>query len=238
MRMGKNEQGYYAVRKFEGTASEILALIPEIQAAGGLWDFDDSYSGAKCVIVARFATNGGLYGLPDTEEIQDDWEFTGKQYEKDLLSADVPGATLTQVEIREIETAIAGQTVPNISSAAALEAYKAMLWGQKSVKRNAPVLRHTSQASKLYEFKSAIKNVDRILTTNKLVADNPNLPLSISNNLPNQTWTQEVNTPTKYYGWYKNHPDISVGARNKQILTQTWEYGLWTLAGYGAVIDA
>jgi hypothetical protein len=220
-RLGFAESGEYAILTWEGTRNEVLANIPGITAMGGFWDFEDSFSGAKCKLTGRFAA------LPGQQEIPiDTWEFFAGEAEKDILEADNAAVNgISDDEKRKIRDAIQnpvpGQS-PSLVNANAINLYLLMLSGVRSVRVVTPTLRHTQTVSNNWTIPASRANVGRIISTASMVSLEA-IPSDILFGLPNFVSTRTGLT----YGWLKLDPTIRSAARQKTQIEQEWRYGLW-----------
>jgi len=220
-RFGINESGGYAILTWEGTANEVKSNIPAILSMGGLYDYQDSFSGAKCQLTARFPLLPGVQETPI-----DTWEFFAAVVEKDVLEADnsiING--LSETEKRQIRTIIqdpsAGTPAP-LGGTNANKIYQLMLTGLRAIRVNAPTLRHTQTVSNNWTVKASFANVSRLISTASLIATEA-VPSAILFNLPT-----DVSVRAGFqYAWMKNHPTVRASAFQKMQIEQEWQYGLW-----------
>jgi len=220
-RLGLSESGGYAILTWEGTRNEVLANVPGIEAMGGLWDYEDSFSGAKCRLVGRFAVQPGQEEVPVNT-----WEFFAGEIEKDILESDVAVVNgISEDEKRKIRDAIQNPTPgqsPSLINTNAINLYLLMLTGVRSVRVPTPTLRHTQTVSNNWTVPAARTNVGKIILTANMGALEA-IPNDILFSLPSLTSTRTGLT----YGWLKLDPTVRTAARQRTQIEQEWRYGLW-----------
>lgn len=230
LRYGKDQNGSYTLVPYEGTKAEVLSLISSIELLKGTWEFEDSYSGAKCKINARFPVNT-VSG--QQEQPIDQWEFFAAKVEKDLLETDNAAINaISSADKREIRRSIAASDSPTaFGSQAAVDVYNLMLDGVRARIQFAPSLKHTQTVSQNWTVKASLTNVGRIISTASITTLEA-IPSAILFNLPSDTTTKSGVS----YGWFKMHPTVRVAANQKISIEQEWIYGLWSTTLYGSVI--
>jgi len=230
IRYGRNESGAYAILEWHGTRAEVLSNVSFVEGLGGVWETQQSFSGAHEVLTARIPTqqNG-------TDDTINTWEFFAQTAEKDILESDnsavtaVSAANLDKVRAwinnpdkDPTDVVASGDFVADGSASAAFALYSLMAGGVKTIRVNVPTLRHTATASGANIVKAVLTNVGSIIQTSNLYALE-GIPGSVLFALPNTSSSKTGFT----YGWYKKHPTIRGAARQKIQIEREWEYGLW-----------
>ena len=229
-KFGVDSSGPYCIRTWKGTAAEIATQYNACLAFGALASIESGFGTHTCT--ARYALTPTGAGGGGGEVPIDSWEFFASHVEKDVLEADVSAINaISADDKRTIRDAIMNPT-PGMSPALsgdALSLYLLMLTGVKAIRVNAPMLRHTQSVSFQYTVKAALTNVGKILSTSTL-ATFESIPTSVLFNMPTDTSTRDGLS----YGWYKMHPTIRVGAKQKMQIELEYEYGLWADLLYGS----
>jgi hypothetical protein len=223
---GLTESGRFANWTWQGERSVIQQLIPGVEALGGVWTLQESFTGGADTLVAKFAVVPGETEVPVSE-----WELFAAMSEKDILEADNPAInSLSRTEKRDIEHALDNDTEPTLDQNADIvyEVYDLMLSKFRSVIVAQPILRHTQTVSRNYQIPSSFSNLKRIISTSTL-GSTEDIPSNILSQLP-----LELSFNNKLvYGWYKLHPTVRVAARRRVQIEQEWHYGLWSRLIYG-----
>lgn len=231
-RYGRDQTGLYTLFTWHGTKSECLANIPGVEAAGGLWEMQESYTNARCELTARFPSQTGVTEVPEN-----DWELFAQEAEKDILESDNSIVNAISDDQRRrirdaINNPVPGQS-PALTDANAISLYLRMLDGLRVVHVNVPILRHTQKVSNVYAIPNSLTFIGRVITTATLIGQE-SIPSRISLNLPNNTSSRDG----LGYGWFKKFPTIRTAAQQKTHIVQEWVYGLWSYnpAIYGAFL--
>jgi len=236
-RYGESESGPFTLYTYEGTKTELLNLVGSIKGLGGTWEMEESHSGAKCKLSARFAVNVAS-GTPEVPV--DTWEFFSFTHEKDLLESDLTSIThnITEDQKRIIRAAISnpqpGKSPALVPGTPAYVVYALELHGVRSSYKFVPTIRHTQTVSSNWTVKASLANVGRIITTPTFTTLEA-LPAWVLFNIPSDAWTGNA-TDLGFnlaYGWLKMYPTIRGAAFQKIALEQTWVYGLWSTFLYG-----
>ena len=238
---GRDDSGPFTLLTWEGSLPACLSNVPAIEGAGGLWSLKESFTRQKCVLTARFPTAQHIPNeVPDNE-----WELFSQDAEKDFVQSD--SDVLQHYSKHDLEVLkfwVESPGIDNASPAYSAEAaandililQEEMRKGFSATRVMVPSLRHTQQASKVYQVPNSLDKVGRVFTTEALIKTEPTLPADIAANLP----TKVSGTPHRSFGWFKKFPTIRTAAKQKTQIVQEWEYGLWimTPAIYGALITA
>lgn len=245
IRFGYNDSGPYTIRSWRGDFAAISQLVPQLNAAGGLWEIKDTHTHTNVELECRFASEPGQN--PDVEVPVDEWEFFAQKIEKDILESDIAlVSNLSNQDKQNIRNAIQDpgslQDFQNPTFEQTTEGtlvYSLMVAGVKSVRVNAPTLRHTMTVSNSYPVKATLDRVGKIIPTASM-ASLEGIPASVLFILPDDTSTRingegNYTGPTLRYGWYKNHPTVRGGPYHKSQIEQEWEYGLWPVDIYSFV---
>jgi hypothetical protein len=236
-RFGADSSGPYCIRTWKGTAAAIADQY-NLCIAGGAQAEVQAGIGVHTV-TARYAMVIGGTGAGEVPI--NSWQFFASASEKDALEADKgPIDAISVANKDRIRWFLANPPRQNEGAVTVdcfeddgtdtlpFDLYRQMQTGVKSVRVNAPILRHTQTVSTLYTVKAALTNVGKILTSNKLYLDET-IPLGVLFTLPS-----DVSTRYKlFYGWFKMHPSVHDAARQKMQIEQEWEYGLWSELLYG-----
>lgn len=234
-RYGRNESGPYTLYTYEGSKNELLSSVSTIESLGGLWEMQESFSGAKCVLTVRYGVNaqGGTAEVP-----VETWQLGAASVEKYILNADAPRISAFSRAVREhLKQSVEGNGIPALYNAGdptnsdLSELYDLMLEGVTSAVQFCPHLSHTMTVSTNWTVKAALTNVKRIISTASLPALE-SIPNTVLFNLPNDVSTK----PGLSYGWLKGYPEVQYGAWNKIQIRREWTYGLWATIIYGAVL--
>ncbi len=238
LRYGRDSSGRYAIYRWEGTTAEVNANIGYVEGLGGVWETEESFTGAHTILNARIPADPN--GQDDTVNT---WEFFAQTAEKDLLESD--NAEVNALSEQNL-AAIRGflQTPPTPDevfagldfgtdgdATTAEEVYNLMVFGVKSIRVNVPTLRHTATASGANTIIAVLENIGRIFSTSGLFRYE-GIPNSVLFALP-----QDSSSKAGFaYGWYKKHPTVRAAARQKVQVEREWEYGLWPTLIYGSVL--
>lgn len=234
-RFGRTESGDYIVWEWEGTRQECLSKVPGILGSGGTYDYQQSVTGAKDKITARFAA--GIAGQPEVPV--ETWELTMAPFDKALLMVETLSlAGLTKDEkdsLRELAANPGSQpTLSFFPGSNADELQKLLLSGVTSKIIYVPTLHHTMTVSNQYKIKASQTNVGKIIKTSSLPTLEEFPTDEVLFELPNDTDPAVVaSLPEVHYGWLKNGPEIRRSARNRLSVDQSWSYGLWSKFLYG-----
>ena len=238
---GTDSSGWFVVRTWHGTLAEIEAQFTACVADGATAEVKGGYGVAT--LTARYSVppDGGEGEVPVNT-----WEFMASHVEKDLLQADIPAVEAISddnkygIEYWLSKPEVPDNTVVDATSffddgpnsrSNAFAVYKLMLSGMKSVRVNAPVLRHTQTVSNAYAVKAALTSVGKVLSSATLAMLEA-IPATVLFNLP-----ADVSKRAGYsYGWMKSHPTIRCAARQRMQIELEYEYGLWPDLIYGAPI--
>lgn len=232
IKYGVNDTGPYLMRTWVGTLQAVEAMIPWVELSGGYYELKRGIG--IHTLEARYSINqkDGSAEIPI-----DTWEFFANHAEKDVLEADNSAINaLNADDKKQIKYLLANppaseDDIPAWKTDTGSALYALMESGMRTVRVNAPVLRHTQTVSNIYTVKAAITNVGRIFSTATL-ATFENIPGTVLFNLPN-----DVSARTGLsYGWFKTHPTVRAAARNKMQIELEYEYGLWPTLIYGSVI--
>lgn len=234
MRYGWNSSGPYTVRTWQGTRAAIATQYATVLTTTAVAEVRQGIGCDTLEATYSEASSGG--GNPATD-ITDNWEFSAGVVEKDLLEADISVINnLTAAELTALRHVITNppQTPAEEPAlgAGANSVYLLIRNGVRSVRTNAPKLRHTLTVGSAYAVKASMAKVGLILTTTTLQNDEM-LPGDILFSLPSLTYG---GTRALVYGWFKMHPTIRVAARQKTQIEQEWEYGLWSTVLYGSAV--
>lgn len=229
--IGWSESGEFVILTWQGTRDEIANLAAGIVASGGLFDLQESFSGAADKIVARFAVQQGT-----AEQPVNDWEIFYQEVEKDLLECDLaPVNAMDAATKKAIRDSIDGtsNTSPTIlaSIPGAIAIYSCMVAGQTSKILEAPVLRHTVTCSKFYSLTGYAANAGKIFSGATLVSQETPWQ-QVIDQMPSDTDPVMADGRTVHYGWLKKRPTVRVSLHQKTQLVQEFHYGLWDQTAY------
>ena len=237
LRYGRSEAGNWSEISFEGTKQEIQAGILVVEQAGGTWTIEESYSGAKDRLTARFPFNANT-GDPNGD-VEDRWEFFAGATEKDMFMADVPRIEAIDVDTRRALKA-AMENPPRWDDAIqpiflgdAGILWKHIVDGLRAVREMAPTLRHSQTVSSRWVIKASFANVKKIISTATMKTLEP-IPPDILFELPDDQSNRK--NPPSNWGWYKLHPTVRSSAGKRTTIEQEWEYGLWAEIVHGKPI--
>jgi hypothetical protein len=225
---GLTESGRFATWTWQGERSVIQQLIPGIEALGGVWTLQESFTGGADTIVARFATIPGEVETPVNE-----WELFASKSEKDLLHYDCAAInSLTDEKKRDIESALDDPShSPEFNDDNAQEIYSLMLSGFRAAVVGAPILRHTQTVTRNWQIPASLTNVKSIYSTGSLI-DVEGIPGDILFQLP-----LEISSKDGFvFGWYKDYPTVRTAARRRSQIEQEWQYGLWPVRIFGSAL--
>lgn len=243
---GRNSQGYYWDYNFEGTAAEVDADAAIFNLQGAEFEVEELRGGRKKLharVTALFPGGGG-----DDEQPENVWELDPNEVEKDLLEADFPFGTLGTISAHNrsaIAYAIANPSLyedaeppftgGNISGAISL--YTLMKNGVRSFPVDASVIRHTQLVSNRYTVQASATNAGRILSTSSMYSLE-GVPSEILFAVPTPpTVSQYIETAGDLqYGWRKVRPGVRRLSYTRWQITTVWQFGLWTVKTYGAVL--
>lgn len=235
IKQGKNESGRYAVLHWEGTRNEVMFQASWVEQMGGTWEFTDSFTGGKCVLEGRIPRD-----IYQQEQPVDTWEFFAAIAEKDILASDIAAVQNFNDENLEnirfyLQNPPPAGTTPTFTNTGdrtnAVAIYNLMRAGLQSIRVNVPTLRNTVTVSNVYALQVSLANVGRIISTGSL-RNLEAVPAGTVALLPNDS----TNKTGFGYGWYKKHPTIRAGARQKTQIEREWEYGLWPTLIYQSIL--
>ena len=227
LRYGFGESGLYVVRTWQGTRAAIEAVRDSSAMFGAVYEVKQGIG--VDTLEARYAapTSGGGGEAP-----VDSWEFHASVVEKDFLEADLAtlnsltAADRTQLLHLIVNPPATPAEVPAWDGLGA-DLYGYVQNGLRSVRVNAPTLRHTQTVSSFWTVKAALTHVGKILSTGTL-ASFESIPGEVLFNLP----TDVSKRTNMAYGWYKFHPTVRVAAGQKMQIVLEYEYGLWATLLY------
>ena len=112
-----------------------------------------------------------------------------------------------------------------------------MVRGMKDYAVFAPILRFTQTVTSQYAIAASFTNVRRLLSRGTLIVAE-NIPGALLFNIPfDPAVTQYVETlGDLQYAWFKDFPTVRQIARLKWNIVQEWQYGLWPVKTFGAVL--
>lgn len=251
---GRSDTGYFQNFVIEGTEREIEALAGSYDAAGATYEVT-YLTGRRARLSAR--TGNGPGGGSETAE--DVWELSAQDTQKDLLDSDFTNggfATLTAVTFYEkqviqralsanisLATAYAqivaetpGVTIPAVTDNAK-SMFRLMLFGVRAFPIEASIIRHTQTVNNVWSAYASFSNVNRILSNSAMdtLEGAGDLFLFSLPTIP--TATQYIETAGDLqYGWRKIRPSITRLTYNKWQITNVYQFGLWAVKLYGALI--
>jgi hypothetical protein len=249
IRFGPNVPGEYSVG-VEGLSERVKALIPQLAAAGasGVYLRDRSpVATLDYTFGSMEAANSG--GSPTVENPIPVWTLSAAQSDKSLLDP-LSQSVFTSEEIDKIDTYLNNpQTTDNNSGvvrptftggSVATKSLLLKLLINKMTSRIffAPELTVSRVISSSYTITAALTNVNRIISSSSLIAQEQ-IPSDLQNILPINT-TFGGNTvflsSELAYGWLKQFPKLELAGSSQRSLSQSWLWGLWPPVVYGAVI--
>jgi hypothetical protein len=229
-RYGKSSNGTFVKFTWHGTKTECLANVAAVEAAGGTWDMQESYSGAKCELNADIPSLSAITGGEDSEIT---WELRGSLSEKDLLASESPVSRVLSAKDRKTIARLLGRLDDGgnllVPDGPALGVYELMQQGMTSIVIPFAFLRNTLFISRASQPPEIITNASRIFTTDALLA-HENIPAGIAANMRNDNSTfqwSDAEVAVLQHGWMYNYPSITTSARNKLRIDREWVYGLW-----------
>lgn len=240
IRRGASRQGGEWMEKvFEGPKEEIYGVMGEIKAADDWDSWDADHEGNKHTLKVRY---GGAQDEGQVEEIVNEIRFHHNVIHTDIKKLPT-FSTLTHEQLTTIDAAI-----ENPKEAASLAAeltglaltlYQLYRRGHRSSPVYQPILERRRLAAATFDFGSltsnAFDNVGRIIHPNTIDSDAA-LGGFLKFSLPSGGTVTDNEGLIYNYGWLKNGPSYDVAAGNKAIVSQQWEFGLWSQDIYGAPI--
>lgn len=228
---GRDTSGPYVIRRWRGTHAAIYSKYNECVLGGGVSSVKEGYGVHE--LTARFAIQQDT-GDGTTETPINNWEFFASHVEKDILEADIPAieslSANDKTKLRNLmqNPPATSADIPSFDSGNATTLYGLIRNGLRSIRVNAPALRHTQTVSNQYTVRAALTNVGKILSSSTLATVEA-IPTSVLFNMP----ADSSNRAGLAYGWMKLHPTVRVSAKQKLQIEQEWEYGLWPTIIYG-----
>lgn len=235
------QSGFYTEKEWEGPRDSMYGLAGEIQTGNNPPDsYDIEFTGQRWRLRARFSRQ---QGDGNVEAPVDEIRVHATVKEDDIYRLprykDVPNEDLLLIKF-SIENPTHPKAIEAFSDDLTEELFNLMKTGQSHFRVFVPVLERRRIASSTFDFNAtssgAYVNVGSIISVASITADAA-LPNPRLFTLPAGGAAVEIQGGLIYnYGWLKNYPEYSQSAGNKAVLSQTWEYGLWSEAIYGVPI--
>ena len=232
-RRGSNRQsGPFTEYIYEGDHDSIYGLSAEIDTEGKADDWQIDHDGNKYQLKARYSDNQSGTG---NETPVDEVRLHGNRVMQPIY--DHPKyAAVTAEEKRTIRNAIQnptpGDDPEDDLSVLGFELYNLLLLGVAHFIVYQPILVRVRIASATFDFthetNTAYEKVGRIIKPASISAD-----AALGDNAYFGLPAAGDDIAGKAWGWLKHYPEYTQAAGNKGVLTQEWEFGLWSTAIYG-----
>ena len=112
---------------------------------------------------------------------------------------------------------------------------KLMVGGLKSVRVNAPTIRHTRIMRRDFTVQQAYDKVGRVFTTTTLKTYE-GVPAQVLFGIPNDSDPTRGDGLTVHYGWLKKPASIQQISAGQWQIVQEYYWGLWSEDIYGTAL--
>jgi hypothetical protein len=244
---GVNDSGPFQRFKYRGTTNEVRALASQFNVSGWTWSITYETHG-----FARLEAETGFLGDQGDEEgqVEDVWELDPNETQKNLLEADFPFGSLEAIskankdvitdaldrpkDFRTSNPTFSGTTT---QKANALSMYLLLKAKHENFPVEATVIRRSRLVSNSYTVQASQTNSGRIISSASM-SSLEGVPGDILFSVPTPpTVVQLIETAGDLkYGWRKVRPNVTRSAFSKWRIVQTWQFGLWPVKIYGAVL--
>ena len=243
------QSGPYYEQEWEGDRDSIYGMIGELANADS-YDVDDREK-PKYRLRVRYSKNQDGGG----EQVIDEVRLHANRVEKDLWGSP-QFSDVIDVDRKLIKAAIDNPEKYKLTELAtfgfattsAAVLYALLKMNQSHYVVYQPVLERRRVASATFDFSgvtnAAYNNVGSIIAPGSIAGDAA-LPNPRLFSLPSQTGHVDIDGGTIAeeqitlrfnYGWLKNFPEYSQTAGNKAVVSQQWDFGLWSQNIYGAPV--
>jgi hypothetical protein len=243
---GVNDSGYFQTLSYRGTQAEVEDLVAAFLDAG--WSYTVTIQEAGLAKIDATSASAPASSGPEIPE--DVWELDPNEVEKNLLDTDFSASGAIgniSTDNRAIIKDAIGRpgdyltSSPAFTGGTAADANSLYLLMKNDVAAfpiEATVIRHTQTFSNTYVIPSGLyNNCNRIISRASMYSVE-GVPTSILYAVPDSpTATQYIETAGDLqYGWRKVRPTITRLSRDRWRVTRHWQFGLWAIKLYGAVI--
>lgn len=248
VRRGWNKQsGDYTEECFEGNREYIYGLLQEARERGAE-NYDIDHDGAKYTLKVRFSqTNSG----EGTETAVDEVRLNANRASRSIyshpafrvcLEADIKACRAaiqnadanfsTSIFAPDSDGSLTGHIRTQAQSDAITDLYLLLLQGVDHTIIHAPVLVRTRVASSdfVYSTSGPYDNIGAVVSPASIIND---AALSTLMRVILPTGVNDGMNEDFGVGWLKHYPEYTQAAGNKGVLTQEYEYGLWSRVLYG-----
>lgn len=250
LKYGVNDSGPFQSYSYRGTRAEVEAMAQQFNVAGWTWTVTREEAGLATLDAAAGYNSGPNYEQEVPENI---WELNPNEVEKELTDADFPFASTFpgEVKIERISASnralikkyLADNTgydetkFTGDSAASSFEMFLLMKAGVTSFPVEASLIRHTQIVSNRYTVQASFNNCGRILSRSSMLSIE-SVPTDLLYALPTTPDVDQFISTVGdlQYGWRKVRPDVTRMSRFKWRLTQNYQFGLWAIRLYGAVL--
>jgi hypothetical protein len=144
---------------------------------------------------------------------------------------------ITDALNRPTDFASTNPTFSGADATSALSLYLLLKSGVKSFPVEATIIRRSRLVSNSYTVQASQTNCNRIISTASM-SSIEGVPGDILFSVPTPpTVVQLVETAGDLkYGWRKVRPNVTRSAYSKWRIVQTWQFGLWPVRLFGAVL--
>ncbi len=261
---GLNDGGFYSHQVFEGTAADIQAKAAGYSNLGVRYEVENLHGGRAKLTAYLTWANANQLGqeVPvenwelDPQEVEKDLLDADFQHGSLTALSSSDRATIAGLINNGISwngstnpVMLPGSSGSNESHTLATPLgnaysfYLLMKAGVRSFPVDASVIRHTSNVSSEYSVKVSFANSGRIFSSASLISIE-GVPSDLLFDVPTApNATQYIETaPTLttpgdlQYGWRKVPPSVQKMALQRWQITQNYQFGLWAVRLYGAVL--
>lgn len=241
VRRGATRQsGKFTEKIWEGPEEAIYGQMGEVVTAADWDSWDLDHEGNKYTLKVRYA-DAQDEGTTE-EQIVNEVRLHANVVHTDVKKL-AQFANISREDLQTIDAAIENPKEAESLAAGltgtALTLYGLYRRGHRSSPVYQPILERRRIAAATFNFSgitsSAFENVGDIIGTSTI--DNDAALGGILNfALPSGGQVVDAEGLIYNYGWLKDYPAYDYSAGNKAIVTQQWQFGLWSQDIYGAPI--
>lgn len=236
---GRDDKGLFYKHSMEGTKDAIKDQAIIQYGLGNKFVVTDLLGG-----LAKIEWETSFLG---TEFITEDiWELEPAESQKDLLSADFPNGTVSDVTPENKVLVRKALDNPTTTFSAvgtqaekdkAVSLYQLMYAGITSFPMEASVIRHSQVVSNTYNVWTAFNDINQIISGGRLVNVH-GCPNVLTSSLPaTVAATQKIEVAGDLqYGWRVSRPRVSRVNYSKWQISKSYQYGLWAVKIHGNVL--
>ncbi|HWN09772.1 MAG TPA: hypothetical protein VNO50_10975 [Pyrinomonadaceae bacterium] len=226
----RSDGGFFLEEIWEGTREAITALYgfhgPSV--GNGIAELEASHDGPKWQL--RLVKEA----VPSSYPVVTATRLINHRVQKSIFEPPGPNG-ITEDELRDIKRFIDDNTFSDFTvpwSEAAGKLYSLALRGVTSRVIEQPFLIKTLTSLNTTHWNVSYANVGAIIGNGSIIAD-----AAVGADLRIGLPSHDSAPPDGFvYGWLKHGPQVEPGSGNLSVLTQEYEYGLWSTFLYGNLI--